>query len=183
MSGRLGIDDLEDLRPARPRNDAVEELVTEATEMTLIVNGADGWPRGVVVSFVRDGGSYWVTSVEGRGYLRSLRADPRVSLVVSNAGTSLPGRRMLALRGRATVHTDQRTRARMLPMIARRLAPQDPDAMVRLLDSPGRLLIEIVPVAVSASHDSRLIAGNGRGGDGHGDQPGTTTTTATEEAS
>lgn len=164
MSGRLGIDDLEDLTQARLGPLGCEELLDAATETVLAFNGPDGWPRAVVVSFTRHRGSWWIAGVRGRGYVRAIGDDPRVSLVVTNAGTALEGRRMLALRGQAVIHDDPVTRREMLPLIATRLAPSDPAAMVRLLDSPGRVVLEVKVVGTSVSHDSRRIAGNGRGG-------------------
>lgn len=40
----------------------------------------------------------------------------------------------------------------------------DPTAFIRLLDSPQRVIIEVRPVAIAASHDSRKMTGDGRGG-------------------
>jgi nitroimidazol reductase NimA-like FMN-containing flavoprotein (pyridoxamine 5'-phosphate oxidase superfamily) len=162
--GRLGIDDLEDLRAARLTGDNIDELLNTATECTLIFGGPDGWPQGVVVSYVRVGDAYWFTAVEQRQHIRGIRNDPRVSLVITSAGTALEGRRMVAIKGEATVHDDRTTLERMLPLIARRLAPGDPDQMVRLLDSDHRVAVEVRPAMVSATHDSRRIAGDGRGG-------------------
>lgn len=164
--GRLGVDDLEDLTPARLEPDGIEELLATQTECLLSFVDADGWPRGAVVSFVRAAGSYWYTAVRSRRHVRTVAADPRVTIVVSNAGTALPGRRMVALRGRAVVHDRGKVKEEMLATIANRLAPADPSAMLRLLDSPNRVVVEVRPVGVSISHDSRKIAGNGRGGTG-----------------
>jgi hypothetical protein len=162
--GRLGIDDLEDLSVARLGAVEIADLLAAATEATLVFVGPDGWPMGVVVSFLKDDECFWVTAVEGRGHTLGVQRDARVSLVITNAGTSLAGRRMVAVRGTAWVHRDQATKRAILPKLAARLAPDGPEAMVRLLDSPKRVVIEIRPVAVSASHDSRRIAGDGRGG-------------------
>ena len=162
--GRLGIDDLEDLSVARLSATGIAELLETATEATLVFVGPDGWPMGVVVSFLQDNDCFWVTAIEGRGHTLGAERDARVSLVVSSTGTSLAGRRMVALQGTARVHRSEATKREILPKLAARLAPSGPDDMVRLLDSPKRVVIEIRPVAVSASHDSRRIAGNGRGG-------------------
>jgi len=164
----LGIDDLENLAPARLADDGIEELLDAATECTLCFADGDGWPRGVVVSFARRDGSVYFTAVNGRRHTRSLRQDPRVSVVVSSAGTALDGRRMVAFRGTAVFHDADPDKSELLWLIAGRLAPADPAAMVRLLDSPNRVVMEIRPVSMSVSHDSRHIAGNGRGGAGEG---------------
>jgi nitroimidazol reductase NimA-like FMN-containing flavoprotein (pyridoxamine 5'-phosphate oxidase superfamily) len=167
--GRLGVDDLEDLRSARLGSEAIEELLDTATEATLVFAADhDGWPQGVVVSFARFEGSFWLTAVEGRVHVRGLRRDPRAALVVTNAGTGLEGRRMVSVRGRAVVHSDRETKDRILPVLARRLAPADPAAMLRLLDSERRVVVQLADPEVLVSHDSRRIAGDGRGGPADG---------------
>jgi nitroimidazol reductase NimA-like FMN-containing flavoprotein (pyridoxamine 5'-phosphate oxidase superfamily) len=162
--GTLGIDDLADLRAARLDGEGIDELLEHASECTLSFAGPDGWPMGVVVSFVRLDASFWFTAVSQRQHVTGIRRDPRVSLIMTSAGTDLEGRRMVAFRGEATVHDDRATVERMLPRIAERLAPADPEGMVRLLDTEHRVVIEVRPKARTASHDSRRIAGNGRGG-------------------
>lgn len=166
--GRLGIDDLEDLRASRLGEAAIAELLDAATEATLVfASKEDGWPQGVVVSFLAAEGSLWVAAVEGRGHTRALTRDPRATLVVSSSGTALPGRRMVALRARAIVHGEPAVHQRILPLLAARLAPGDPAAMLRLLDTARRVVIELAEPRVVVSHDSRRIAGNGRGGPGN----------------
>lgn len=165
--GRLGVDDLEDLRTARLGQAGIAELLDTATEATLVfASEEDGWPQGVIVSFLQAEGSLWVAAVEGRGHTRALRQDPRATLVVSSSGTALVGRRMVALRARAIVHGEPAVRRRILPLLAARLAPGDPAAMLRLLDTDRRVVIELMEPRVVVSHDSRRIAGDGRGGPG-----------------
>jgi hypothetical protein len=164
--GKLGIDDMEDLRSARLGSDDIEELLDVATECNLVFSGPDDWPMGVVVSFARAGGRFWFTAVEGRRHTVGISRHPRISIVVTSAGTDLDGRRMVAVRAMATVHTDRPTKDRILPVIAARLSPDDPTRMLRLLDTEHRVVIEAEPTAVSVSHDSRKIAGDGRGGPG-----------------
>ena len=165
--GRLGIDDLEDLRPARLGEAGIAELLETATEATLVfASEEDGWPQGGVVSFLQAKGSLWIAAVEARGHTRALRQDPRATLVVSSSGTTLAGRRMVALRARAIVHVEPAVRQRILPLLAGRLAPGDAAAMLRLLDTHRRVVIELTEPRVVVSHDSRRIAGDGRGSPG-----------------
>lgn len=163
--GRLGVDDLEDLSTARLDPDGVEELLAAQSECVVSFVDEFGWPRGAVVSFIRATGSLWYAATTGRRHARTVMADPRVTVVVSSAGSGLIGRRMVALRGRARVHSQGPVKERMLRIIAERLAPADPLAMVRLLDSVNRVVVEVVPEGVAVSHDSRKIAGDGRGGE------------------
>lgn len=162
--GRIGIDDLEDLRSLRLDDEGRAELFGAATECTFVFGGADGWPSGVIMSFLYDEGAFWLTATSSRPQARALASEPRVTLVVTNAGTTLPGRRMVAVRGRATVHEDAATKAWFLPRFTARMAPADPESFARLLDSPKRVVFRVEPVAIAASHDSRRMPGDGRGG-------------------
>lgn len=164
--GRVGVDDLEDLRSLRLDIDSRSALLEAATECTFVFAAESGWPAGVVMSFLVHEGSYWLTAVAGRAHARAVAADPRVTLVVTNAGTGLPGRQMVAIRGVAIIHRDDATKRWFYPAFAARLAPGDPQRFSGLLDSDNRVILEVRPVAVSASHDSRRMPGDGRGGPG-----------------
>ncbi|TDO48695.1 nitroimidazol reductase NimA-like FMN-containing flavoprotein (pyridoxamine 5'-phosphate oxidase superfamily) [Kribbella sp. VKM Ac-2527] len=161
--GRLGIDDLEALRGTHLGKVDQQELLRRQTECGFVFTGEDGWPSGVVMSYIVADGHFWLTSVEGRPQVRALAADPRVSIVVSSAGSGLPGRRMLSVRGDATVHRDDGTLSWFLGEFTSRLQPEDPVSWRRLLHSPNRVVIEVRPVTVAVSHDQRKIPGNGRG--------------------
>lgn len=162
--GRPGANDIEALAKARMTTADQAALFEAQTECVLSFN-QDGLPTAVVMSYqVDEQGHFWCATVEGRRQVRGVDSDPRVALVVSSTGSDLPGRRMVALRGEATVHRDREVVMDRVRRLAPRLAPGDPEAFVRLLDSPGRVVIEVVPTRVTASHDSTRLAGDGRGG-------------------
>jgi hypothetical protein len=164
--GRIGVDDLEDLRSLRMDGGARAELLATATECTFVFAGPQGWPSGVVMSFLFAEGRFWLTAVRGRPHAEALARDDRVCLVVTSQGTSLAGRRMVAVRGTALVHEDRETKDWFLPRFATKVGAAEPDEFVRLLDSPKRVVFEVTPVEISASHDSRKMPGDGRGGPG-----------------
>jgi general stress protein 26 len=163
MMGRLGIDDLEALQGTRLGKADQQELLSRQTECSFVFHDEQGWPSGVVMSYVVVAGTFWLTAVEGRKHVQALSADPRVSIVVSSAGSGLDGRRMLSVRGVAMVHRDRSTLSWFLDEFTKRLQPGDPVSWRRLLDSPKRVVVEVRPVAVVVSHDQRKIPGNGRG--------------------
>lgn len=162
--GEVGVEDLEKLQTLRLDADEQAELLSTATECTFVFSRKDGWPTGVIMSFIHAEGRFWLTAVGTRAHAKALADEPRVTLVVTSAGTGLPGRRMLAVRGVATVHRDEETKRFFFPRFTGKLAPGDPKAFERLLDSPERVVIEVRPVAISVSHDSRKMPGDGRGG-------------------
>jgi len=99
--GRIGIDDLEALQTLKLDLSEQDELFVAQTECTFVFSNAEGWPSGVIMSFVRADGAFWLTAVEGRAHVKALAGEPRVTLVVTNAGTGSPGRRGSGLEGRA----------------------------------------------------------------------------------
>lgn len=161
--GKLGVDDLEQLKGTHLAKADQAELLDAQTECTFIFLNDEGWPSGVVMSYVVVDGSFWLTAVEGRAHVRALATDNRVSIVVSSAGSGLEGRRMLSVRGEATVHRDDETKQWFLDRFTGALQPEDPVAWRKLLDSPNRVVFEVRPTAIAVSHDQRKIAGNGRG--------------------
>jgi general stress protein 26 len=162
----LTVDDLENLAlvTLTPRERLA--LLDRQTECTVVFTLDGGWPVGVVMSFMHVDGRFWLTATDDRRQVTALSRDPRMCLVVSNAGTGTTGRQMVSYRGFGVVHRDRATLEWFLPRWAARLAPASADAFVQLLDSPRRVTIEFIPIAVQASHDSRRMLGDGRGGAG-----------------
>lgn len=161
---RVGTRDLEDMRQARLDQGGIEELIGAAGECVFLFADADGWPAGVTMSYVHADGVFWLAAVTGRRHARAVERDSRVGMVISNRGTGLPGRRMVRIKGRATVHRDRATLDLVLPRLAAALAPAGADTLHHLLDSPNRILIRVQTLSYPQSHDSRKVAGDGRGG-------------------
>lgn len=160
----VGVRDIENLKGTGLAGGDVEALYAAATEGTVAYSSRDGWPAAVVMSFLRIDGRFWLTAVGGRDHLESLRVDPRLTLVVDNRGTDVPGRRMVAMRAHVVVHEDRATLEWFYPLFAQRMGAADPEAFQRLLDSPRRAVLEAIPTGRQLSHDSGKIAGDGRGG-------------------
>ncbi|MCJ0977776.1 pyridoxamine 5'-phosphate oxidase family protein [Rhodococcus sp. ARC_M12] len=161
---RVGIDDNENLESVRATAEGRSTLIATQTECTFAFTTEAGWPAGVVMSYLFTRDRFWLTAAAGRAHVRGAVRDPRVTLVISNAGTTLPGRQMLSVRGTATVHSGEAVKSWFYPEFSRHLAPGDPDAFATLLDSPQRVVIEVETVRVAVSHDSTQMPGDGRGG-------------------
>ena len=161
--GKLGVDDLENLKGTHLDRADQAELLKAQTECTVIFSDEEGWPCGVIMSFFEENGTFWLTAVEGRHQVKALDRDPRCSIVVSSSGSGLEGRRMLSIRGEATIHRDDETKQWFLDQFTTRLQPADPVSWRKLLDSPKRVVFEVRVASILASHDQRKIAGNGRG--------------------
>ncbi|MEV4643494.1 hypothetical protein [Saccharopolyspora sp. NPDC049357] len=161
---RVGIDDLENLQSVRGSSSSIDELIEAQSEAVVSFTSDTGWASGVVMSYVRHGGAFWVTAVSDRAHAKAFRRDPRVSLVISATGTHLPGRRMVSVRCLAHAHVDEATRHWFYGALGERLSVEDRDAFFSLLDSENRVVFELRPVRVAVSHDSRKLPGDGRGG-------------------
>lgn len=161
---RVGIDDLENLQSVRGSSSSIDELIQAQTEAVVSFTSDTGWASGVVMSYVRHDGAFWVTAVSDRAHAKAFRRDPRISLVISATGTHLSGRRMVSVRCLAHAHVDEATRHWFYRALGDRLSVDDRDAFFSLLESENRVVFELRPVRVAVSHDSRKLPGDGRGG-------------------
>ncbi len=125
-----------------------ERLLQQAGECILNWSTRDGWPVGVVHSFFWKDGSVWVTAGAHRHRISAIRRDPRVSVVVSS--TAAPKANLagtITIKGRCVIHEDRETKDWFYPAFAGQ-GNADPDAaaaFVKRLDSPMRVILEVIP--------------------------------------
>ncbi len=65
MSGELGTKNLEKLKGTHLDEDAQDELLTTQTECSFIFSTAEGWPTGVIMSFIHVDGKFWLDRRRG----------------------------------------------------------------------------------------------------------------------
>jgi hypothetical protein len=125
----------------------LDELLRLQAECTFHWSTRDGWPVGVVMSYLWREGRFWLTAGAHRHRIEAVRRDPRVSIVVSSTGTALGSGKSATAKGRCTVHEDRRTKAWFYPELASRLHrdPEAAAAFVAFLDSPLRVVLEVEP--------------------------------------
>ena len=126
------------------------ELMQRAPECVLMWGTSDGWPVGVVHSFVWHDGKVWITFAAHRHRASAIRRDNRISVTVSGATSSDPEcpRGAVTIKGRAIFHDDDETKEWFYRALARKVSPDnkdDEDAFYDLLDSPLRTIISVVP--------------------------------------
>ncbi len=127
--------------------DVLEQLLTTAGECVFNWSTRDNWPVGVIMSFVWHDGRVWVTAGAHRHRIAAIRRNPQVSVVITSTGTSLGPAKTATLKGRAIIHEDRETKAWFYPALARRSGDSDAaKAFEARLDSPLRVIIEVVPV-------------------------------------
>jgi general stress protein 26 len=125
-------------------------LLDKQTECCFMWTAKNGDPVGVIMNYVVRDGRFWVTCTRQRKRVAAVEARPRVALAVTSRGTDLGVSQAVTYKGAAIVHEDQDTKAWMYPALAARVRPESADrqaAFVRHLDTPGRVIIEIVPDA------------------------------------
>jgi len=132
-----------------PLDDPVrDELLDTHNECVFNWSTQDGWPMGVIMSYVWRQGRFWLTAGAHRHRISAVRRDPRVSIVVTSTGTPLGSGKSLTAKGRCTIHEDPEIKAWFYPEFARHLNPDNEKAAESfraMLDSPLRVVLEVVP--------------------------------------
>lgn len=127
--------------------DKLEELLSTHRELVFMWGTKDGWPVGVIMSYLWARGRFWVTMGAHRHRVAAIRRDPRVSVCVTSTGTPLGGGKTVTAKGRAVIHEDRATKDWFYTAFANHLNP-DPaaaKAFVAMLDSPVRIVVEVIP--------------------------------------
>jgi general stress protein 26 len=125
----------------------IDRLMTQASECVLMWSTKDGWPVGVTHAFVWKDGKVWLTFAAHRHRAAAIRRDNRVTVAVSGvAARDVPG--AATMKGHATFHDDDATKAWFYPALAAKVRPDNEEgkqAFEDLLDSPLRVILEITP--------------------------------------
>jgi len=127
--------------------DDEEQLLLAHNECTFIWSNREGWPVGVIMSYVWRDGRFWLTASSQRARISAVRRDPRVCIVVTSTGSPLPRNKAITWKGTCTVHDDAETKAWFYPALAAALRPSEAEqaAFVEFLDSPRRIVLEVEP--------------------------------------
>ena len=131
------------LTPERER-----ELLEKQIECNFIWTNKDGHGLGVIMNYVAKDGSIWLTATSQRARIKALKRDPRASVVISSMGTDMGPGKQLSYKGRVVLHDDQATRDWFYPAMADIISPYPaptPEAAIEHLDTPLRVIIELIP--------------------------------------
>lgn len=143
-------------------DDAREQALHAAqTECTFLWSTAEGDPVGVIMNYLLHDGRFWLTCTRRRKRVAAVEARPNVAIVVSSRGTDIGVSQSVTWKGRATVHEDEAVKAWFYPALAARVRPESEDqqgAFVEHLDTPGRVVIEVVPTTRIGFDAERMFA-------------------------
>jgi general stress protein 26 len=124
-----------------------DELLSTHLECTFMWATKEGWPIGVIMSYLWKDGRIWLTAGAHRHRISAVRRDDRVSVVVTSTGTKLGGGKSVTAKGRCIVHEDRETKDWFYPEFAAHLQPtaEAAETFAKFLDSPLRVVLEVVP--------------------------------------
>jgi len=142
------------------------ELLVRQNECTFMWCTRDGEPVGVIMNYVWHDGRFWLTATRRRKRIAAIERDPRVAVAISSRGTGIGTSQSLTYKGRAVLHDDPATKAWFYPALAAAVRPGAPDqqaAFARFLDTPGRVVIEVVPSTRIGFDSSSMFRGSPTG--------------------
>ena len=132
-------------------DDGREKALLDAqTECTFMWTTSAGDPVGVIMNYLAHDDRFWLTCTRRRKRVPAIEARPRVAIAITSRGTDIGVSQAVTYKGNATVHDDAETKAWFYAALAARVRPESADrqaAFVHHLDTPGRVVIEIVPDA------------------------------------
>jgi general stress protein 26 len=143
-------DSYEDVSMFSLDNAREKTLLDTQTEGCFMWTTKEGDPVGVIMNYVAHDGRFWLTCTRRRKRVPAIEARPRVAIAVSSRGTDIGISQTVTYKGNAIVHEDEATKAWFYPTLAAKVRPGSADqqaAFVHHLDTPGRVVIEIIPDA------------------------------------
>lgn len=124
-----------------------QRLLEVQNECTFMWSTKDGWPVGVIMSFIHRDGKFWLTASSQRARISAVRRDPRVCIAVTSTGSSMGPNKTVTYKGMCTVHDDRETKDWFYPALAAALNDDESrrEQWVKFLDSPRRVILEVEP--------------------------------------
>jgi general stress protein 26 len=143
-----------------------QELLDKQIECNFVWTNKEGHGLGVIMNYVARNGSIWLTATRQRARIKALKRDPRASVVISSMGTDMGPGKQLTYKGRVTLHEDQKTKDWFYPAMAEIISPYPAptaEAAMAYLDTPLRLIIELVPEKVIRFDGDRIAKASHEG--------------------
>ena len=159
-------DSYEDVSTFTLSSDREQTLLGKQTECTFMWSTSAGDPVGVVMNFVHHDGAFWLTCTRRRKRVPAIEARPRVAVAITSRGTDIGISQAVTFKGNAEVLDAPETLAWFYPLLAAKVRPGNltaQAAFVTHLDSPGRVVIRIVPDA-RIGFDSEAMFANSPAG-------------------
>jgi len=133
-------DSYEDVSTFVLSDDREQELLDKQTECTFMWTTKANDPVGVIMNFVFEDGTFWVTCTRRRKRVPAVEARPRVALAISSRGTDIGISQAVTYKGDAEVLEDDATKAWFYPVLAAKVRPASTEAQqafVHHLETPA----------------------------------------------
>jgi hypothetical protein len=159
-------DDYEDVSKFALSSEREATLLSTQTECTFMWTTSAGEPVGVIMNYLWHDGRFWLTATRRRKRIAAITARPAVSVAVSSRGTNIGISQAVTYVGRAVLHDTSETKSWFYPALAAQVRPGRPDqqaAFVERLDTPGRVVIEVVPSRRIGFDAEAMFAGSPAG--------------------
>ena len=140
--------DYEDVTVYTLEDDDEEAMLLAQNECTFIWANKEGWPVGVIMSYVWRKGAFWLTLSSQRARVPAMRRDNRCSICVTSRGSGIPGAMTVTYKGTCEIFDDDETKAWFYPELAAVIRPDDEQGarnFAAFLDSPRRVIFKITP--------------------------------------
>lgn len=141
----------EDVTIYRLSEEREQELLKKQVECNFIWTNKAGHGVGVIMNYIAKDGRIWLTATSQRPRIKALKRDPRATVVISSMGTDMGAGKQLTYMGKVILHEDQATKDWFYPAMGEIISPYPAptvEAAVEHLDSPLRVIIELVPEKV-----------------------------------
>jgi len=137
-----------------------EKLLSTHRECVFNWSTQDGWPMGVIMSYLWKDGRFWLTAGAHRHRISAVRRDPRVSVVVTSTGTELGPGKTVTAKGRCVIHEDRETKDWFYKEFAEHLygGPEHAEPFRERLDSPLRVVLEVIPEKYITYDGAKMFA-------------------------
>ncbi len=159
-------DNYEDVSIFELSDEREAELLRTQTECTFMWVNSQHEPVGVIMNYVFHDGRFWVTATRRRKRVAAVEKNPNVALAISSRGTDIGISQSITYKGTATVCDDDATKAWFYPALAKFVRPTSETqqaSFISHLDSPGRVVIEIVPTKRIGFDSEAMFRGSAAG--------------------
>jgi general stress protein 26 len=160
------VNSYEDVSVFHLDNEREQTLLNRQTECCFMWTTQTGDPVGVIMNFVHHDGRFFLTCTRQRKRVPAVEARPRVAVAISSRGTTIGISQAVTYKGTAIVHDDDATKQWMYAVLAAKVRPGDDAkqaAFAAHLDSPGRVVIEVIPDTRIGFDSEAMFAGSPAG--------------------
>lgn len=141
-------------------------LLNKQTECVFMWATIDGDAVGVIMNFVFHDEKFWLTGSGQRKRFSALARRPRAAVAITSRGTDIGVSQSVTYKGPVVLHDDDETKAWFYPALAARVRPDNSAqqaAFAKFLDSPRRIVIELIPEARIGFDAENMFVGSEAG--------------------